>query len=178
MPREVRAERINLRHPKNEDAAEFIEKSIASAEFHKGLVTPPTTEGAFMTYVLKDALESNECFLICNNSDDGILGAINLSQIFHGGFKSAYLGYYLFNGFGGVGYATEAVNAIVKFSFIDLRLHRIEANIQPHNYDSIELVKNCGFTKEGFSRKYLQIDGDWRDHERWAIIREDLDKEK
>ena len=68
---------------------------------------------------------------------------------------------------------TEAINLVVKYAFKELKLHRIEANIQPHNLASIAVVKKNGFTKEGFSRKYLKIDGEWRDHERWAIIYED-----
>jgi hypothetical protein len=54
-----------------------------------------------------------------------------------------------------------------------MRLHRLEANIQPGNVASIALVKGAGFTKEGYSRRYLKISGRWRDHERWAVIAED-----
>ena len=67
---------------------------------------------------------------------------------------------------------SEAINLILKYSFNNLKLHRIEANIQPHNTASIEVVKRCGFSKEGFSPKYLKVGGKWRDHERWAIIKE------
>jgi ribosomal-protein-alanine N-acetyltransferase len=49
-------------------------------------------------------------------------------------------------------------------------LHRLEANIQPGNLSSIGLVRSLGFKKEGFSEKYLQINGEWMDHERWAIL--------
>lgn len=169
----IETERIFLRAPGAEDAAEFTRSSRASFEFHRGFVNPPRSVEAFSEYILRNESDARESFLVCKSGNDEILGAINLSQIFHGGFKSAYLGYYLFAGSAGAGYATEAVNAIVRFSFTELNLHRIEANIQPHNLDSIRLVKRCGFTKEGFSRKYLHIEGDWRDHERWAIIRED-----
>jgi [ribosomal protein S5]-alanine N-acetyltransferase len=50
-----------------------------------------------------------------------------------------------------------------------LALHRVEANIQPANLWSIALVRRLGFEKEGFSRRYLRVDDDWRDHERWAL---------
>jgi [ribosomal protein S5]-alanine N-acetyltransferase len=49
-------------------------------------------------------------------------------------------------------------------------VNRLEANIQPGNTASIALVKSCGFMKEGYSPKYLKINGRWRDHERWAIL--------
>jgi ribosomal-protein-alanine N-acetyltransferase len=68
---------------------------------------------------------------------------------------------------------TEAIALMLRYAFADLRLHRIEANIQPGNVASIALVKRAGFVKEGFSRRYLKIGGRWRDHERWAILAED-----
>ncbi len=83
------------------------------------------------------------------------------------------MGYLLGAAFVGHGYMTEAVGKMLRFAFVDLKLHRIEANVQPDNLPSIGVLKRNGFTKEGFSRKYLKIGGRWRDHERWAIIRED-----
>ena len=68
---------------------------------------------------------------------------------------------------------TEAVALVLKHAFSNLKLHRVEANVQPHNTLSINVLKRCGFMKEGFSRNYLKISGRWRDHERWAIIKED-----
>ena len=102
-----------------------------------------------------------------------IVGVINLSQIFRRGFQNAYLGYYLGVKYTGMGFMTEAVRLILRFAFRDLKLHRIEANVQPENVPSIKVLRRCGFTREGFSRKYLKVRGRWRDHERFAIIRED-----
>jgi RimJ/RimL family protein N-acetyltransferase len=58
--------------------------------------------------------------------------------------------------------------------WLRLCLHRVEANIQPGNARSIGLVQRLGFQKEGFSRRYLKIAGEWRDHERWALLAEDF----
>lgn len=68
---------------------------------------------------------------------------------------------------------TEAIQLVLSYAFNDLKLHRIEANIQPHNTASLALVKRAGFTNEGYSRRYLKICGRWQDHERWAILAED-----
>lgn len=68
---------------------------------------------------------------------------------------------------------TAALQLVLRHAFDTLRLHRLEANIQPGNKASIALVRRAGFTREGFSRRYLKINGHWRDHERWAILRED-----
>ena len=64
----------------------------------------------------------------------------------------------------------EGLGLVLRQSFEVMRLHRVEANIQPNNHASIGLVKSCGFRREGFSPKYLRIGGTWRDHERWAIL--------
>ena len=71
---------------------------------------------------------------------------------------------------------SAALKLVLKNAFEEMKLHRIEANIQPGNERSIQLVKSNGFRKEGFSPRYLQIDGKWCDHERWAITYEDWDK--
>ena len=65
---------------------------------------------------------------------------------------------------------TEGLKLVLGFVFEDLGLHRVEANIQPHNDASRRLVQRCGFVLEGFSPKYLYINGQWRDHERWVAM--------
>jgi ribosomal-protein-alanine N-acetyltransferase len=64
---------------------------------------------------------------------------------------------------------TEGMRAVLAQAFGPLKLHRLEANIQPGNVASIALARRCGFACEGFSPRYLKVAGRWRDHERWAI---------
>ena len=68
---------------------------------------------------------------------------------------------------------SEGLALVLRHAFCELRLHRLEANIQPANAASIALVRRCGFAYEGLSPRYLKVGGRWRDHERWAITRED-----
>lgn len=112
--------------------------------------------------------------MVCRNEDRAMTGVVNASQIFMGSFRSAYLGFYSFAPFMGEGYMTEGLGLAVRYSFEVMGLHRLEANIQPGNEASIALVRRCGFRREGISPRYLQIGGRWRDHERWAILAEDL----
>ena len=111
--------------------------------------------------------------LIRRRGDDAVVGALELSQIARGNFQSAFLGYHVGAPFRGQGYMTEALQLALRHAFRVLKLHRLEANIQPTNRPSIALVKRLGFRREGFSRRYLKISGRWRDHERWAILKED-----
>jgi ribosomal-protein-alanine N-acetyltransferase len=64
---------------------------------------------------------------------------------------------------------SEALQLVLARAFDEMELHRLEANIQPGNHRSIRLVQRAGFVREGFSERYLQIGGQWRDHERWAL---------
>lgn len=105
-------------------------------------------------------------------SDGELLGTLELSRIARGNFQSAYLGYRIMAKHRGRGYMTEALQLVLRHAFRTLRLHRVEANIEPGNEPSVALVRSAGFTREGFSRRYLKLGGRWRDHERWALLRE------
>jgi ribosomal-protein-alanine N-acetyltransferase len=87
-----------------------------------------------------------------------------------GPFRSGFLGYYAFSGHEHRGYMRAGLQAVTRPAFGTLKLHRLEANIQPANAASIALVRGCGFSKEGYSPRYLKIGGRWRDHERWAML--------
>ena len=113
--------------------------------------------------------------MICRNEDAAIVGYFGLGQISLGHFRSAYLGYYAFGPYAGQGFMREGLELVLRHAFGSIRLHRVEANIQPENVRSIALVRSAGFRYEGLSLRYLKIGGRWRDHEHWAITTEDRD---
>jgi len=169
----IEGKRIFLRSPQAKDQAEYLALNRRSASFNRGLASPPTQPEQFAAFLERCRVDTTACFFICRRTDGVILGYISLSEIVRGGFQSAYLGYYMGAEFAGQGYMTEAVALMLRYAFVDLKLHRVEANIQPGNVASIALVKRAGFMKEGFSRRYLKICGRWRDHERWTMLAED-----
>jgi [ribosomal protein S5]-alanine N-acetyltransferase len=169
----VVGEQVYLRRPKAQDREEFLALNRASARFHRSLVTPPINPTQFASFLKRCSRTDSVCFLISRATDSKIIGSINLSQIFLGGFRSAYLGYFVGAHYSGQGFMTEALQLILRYAFAKLKLHRLEANVQPDNSASRALIKRAGFVREGYSRRYLKIGGRWRDHERWAILAED-----
>lgn len=166
-------ESVYLRTPARRDMKELLALNRASRELHRGLVSPPVQATQFTEFLKRCRRADSACFFICRLEDHKIVGSINLSQIFMGGFRSAYLGYFIGVPYAGLGYMTEAMRLMLRYAFTQLKLHRLEANIQPGNIASVALVKGAGFVREGYSRRYLKISGRWRDHERWAILAED-----
>lgn len=161
---------VYLRSIKRSDEAEFVALARASRALHHPWVSPPSTAQAFRAFVKRMGQASNEGFLVCRRRSHEIVGAIEVTEIVRGVFRSAYLSYYVFAGHERQGFLGQGLRLAVRRAFTALGLHRLEANIQPGNVASIALVESCGFSKEGYSPRYLKIRGRWRDHERWAIL--------
>jgi [ribosomal protein S5]-alanine N-acetyltransferase len=167
------ADRVFLRGPVAADAQEFVSLMAASRTFHRPWATAPTDSERFAAYLADSRRPDFEAMLVCRRSDMAILGFFNLSQIVRRSLQSAYLGYAVGRPFAGQGYMREGIQLVLRRAFGELRLHRIEVNIQPANEASIALARRAGFRREGFSPRYLKIAGRWRDHERWAILADD-----
>lgn len=145
----------------------------ASLQFHKGRAFTPVTPAQYARYLAACRQPNFLGLLIKRRADGVVVGALELSQIVMGVFRSAYLGYYLGAPYAGQGLMSEAIALVLNHAFTEMGLHRVEANIQPDNAASLALVAKLGFVREGYSRRYLKIRGRWRDHERWAILAED-----
>lgn len=164
---------VFLRAPAARDRDEFVSLMRASRSFHRPWATAPTDHERFAAYLADSRRPDFEAMLVCRSEDLAIVGFFNLSQIVRRSLQSAYLGYAVGKPYAGVGYMREGIQLVLRHAFTNLRLHRIEANIQPGNHASIALARTAGFRREGFSPRYLKISGRWRDHERWAILADD-----
>jgi [ribosomal protein S5]-alanine N-acetyltransferase len=109
-------------------------------------------------------------FGIFENGENRLVGTINLFNILRGSSQSAVIGYFLDKKYNGKGFMTEATRLIVKYAFDELKLHRIEAGVQPHNIGSIRVLEKSGFHQEGIAKKNTKINGKWEDHRVLAII--------
>lgn len=116
--------------------------------------------------------KTDERFLIWCIASGAIAGKISISAITRGPLQECRLGYWLGKEFARQGYMSEAVGLATRYAFLALGLHRVEANMQPHNEASRGVVRNNGYVQEGYSPRYLLIRGRWMDHERWAITHE------
>lgn len=164
---------VALRPATRADGPALIRANRESRAHHAPWAAPFTDEPGFEEWF--STLGTGTAIgLIARDAASGVLiGVVNLSQIFRKGFQNAYLGYYGMAGIARRGLMTEAVRLATRHAFDTIGLHRLEANIQPGNTASIALVRRLGFRREGFSPRYLKIDGAWRDHERWALLADD-----
>jgi ribosomal-protein-alanine N-acetyltransferase len=103
-----------------------------------------------------------------------LAGQVTLDNIVRGALRSGYLGYWIDRSSAGRGMASLAVALVCDHAFSAVGLHRIEADIRPENLPSQRLVERLAFQREGLLRRYLDIDGDWRDHLSYALLAEDL----
>ena len=161
--------RVQLHAPSTRFESEFLEASRRSRSLHGHFARPPRTAAELRSYVRKYRGSEHEGHFVVESSNARLVGVVNLNRIVRGSFRSAYLGYYSFVPFAGRGYMGAGLVAVLRRAFGELGLHRVEANIQPTNTRSRELVRRLGFTLEGLSPRYLKVSGRWCDHERWAL---------
>lgn len=112
-------------------------------------------------------------FFAFRAGDDVLLGGITLSNVRRGVSQAVSLGYWMGEPFVRRGHMTNAVRAVLSYAFDELHLHRVEAACLPFNAGSIRVLENNGFTREGLARRYLKIDGEWRDHLLFAKLSDD-----
>jgi ribosomal-protein-alanine N-acetyltransferase len=168
----VAGDGISLRVPQSGDYIEWAALREASRAF----LTPwePTwpsddlTRSAFRRRLKRYADDQRAdiayAFLIFRSDDNAMVGGLTLANIRRGVAQAGSIGYWVGAPFARRGYMTAAVRALIPFCFRTLRLHRLEAACIPGNAASISLLEKTGFTREGYARDYLCINGVWQDH--------------
>jgi ribosomal-protein-alanine N-acetyltransferase len=175
----VAGEGVYLRAPQVTDYAEWA----ALRETSRGFLTPwePTwpsddlTRSAFRRRLKRYAEDQRSdlayAFLIFRAADHALMGGITLANIRRGVAQAGAIGYWVGAPFARQGAMTAAVRALVPVCFDTLRLHRLEAACIPGNAASIRLLEKTGFTREGYAREYLCINGAWQDHLLYGRLR-------
>lgn len=102
-----------------------------------------------------------------------LIGEMNVSSLQRGPFQNAYVGYWVDQRMAGRGYIPEALVVAMEFAFEELRLHRLQIAIIPRNGPSRRVVEKLGIRLEGMAERYLEINGVWEDHLRYAITAEE-----
>lgn len=163
---------LSVRPVGRDDARELIRANLENRAYHAPWARPFTSQDGFESWFARLVTGPDVGLVAWHGAADPV-GVFTLSQIVMGAFCSAYLGYYGMKAHARTGRMTRATGLVLDYGFDQLGLHRVEANIQPGNAASIALVRRAGFRREGYSPRYLKIDGEWRDHERWAFLAED-----
>ena len=170
---------VRLRPPRRSDYEEWAALREASRAFlqpwEPSWPADDLSRAAFRRRLMAYARERSEGiayrFLVFRIEDGALTGGLSLSNVRRGVAQTATLGYWAGEPFAGRGYTTAAVDAAVRFAFQRLNLHRVEAACVPENDRSARVLKKCGFQLEGRAADYLQIDGRWRDHCLFGIVR-------
>jgi len=177
----VEGEGVNLRPPQMADFEEWTALRSASRDF---LVpwepTWPADDLArasfrrrLKRYAEDWRTDQSYAFFIFRKEDNVLVGGLTLASVRRGVAQAGSLGYWMGAPFVRRGHMTAAVKAVLSFTFSTLRLHRVEAACIPTNTASIRLLERAGFTREGYARQYLCINGTWQDHLLFARLRDD-----
>jgi len=164
---------VVVKNIKRSDAADLIRANCESQAHHEPWVHPFTDADGFENWFGRQSAEACVNLVARETLSNGVVGVVSFSQISLGGFLNAYLAYYGMVHHSGRGLMTEALQTAIGYAFEGIGLHRLEANIQPSNVSSTALIRRVGFRLEGFSPRYLKVGGEWRDHERWALLCDD-----
>jgi ribosomal-protein-alanine N-acetyltransferase len=137
------------------------------------------TEAAFRSRVLRAGQEYSAGLavplLLLRRDDEALLGGLTIGYIRRGAAQSCMIGYWMGEQHAGKGHMLAALKMAIPYIYGGLQLHRIEAACIPDNWKSIRLLEKAGFEREGLLRKYLKINGEWRDHLMFSRLPEDGD---
>lgn len=174
----LKAQRVELRILTPEDSEEMLNYYINNMEHLRNY--EPTRDPSFYSLEVQKSIlvDSYKGYLNGHSLNFGIynknklIGKVQLSNIVEGVFKNAFVGYSIDKDNVGNGYMKEALMTLIDYAFYELELHRIEASTLVDNIRSQNVLTSCGFSKIGLCEKYLFINGKWRDHYTYYILKE------
>ena len=180
--KKLTGQRVFLRPPKRRDALKWQRLRMSSKSFlvpwEPSWDASSCTKRAYLRYFKNSNYLANMdraySFLIFKSDDKSLLGGINVGNVRRGVAQSASLGYWIGVKYARNGYMKESLKLLIPSLFVDLRLNRIEAATLEDNIASRNLLKKIGFKKEGVLRKYLKINGIWRDHVLYGLLENDF----
>ena len=126
-----------------------------------------------MHRALRREARAGRCLPFAITYDGALVGQITVSNVVRGAYDGASVGYWVDRRVAGRGVVPTALALVVDHCFRDVGLHRVEAEVRPENAPSLRVVAKLGFREEGLHRRLLFIDGDWRDHVCFAVLREE-----
>lgn len=170
--------RVYLERPSARREREFLASAVRSRALHRGFVAAPEKPDEYRDYLRRSRRDHQESFFVIERKSGALAGVININDIVRHYEQSGRLGYYAFTPWAGGGLMLAGLKLVIGAAFRELGLHRLEANIQSSNVRSIALVEGLGFEREGTARGFLKIGNRWRDHERWALLKEDWRKRR
>src|SRR5256885_6982300 len=141
--------RVVLRALDDKDEAEFVALTRASVDLHHPWMSLPMTGAEFRTFRARYDGVHSVCMLVCLREGGAIAGMMNINEIIRGRFQGGAIAYAAFAPTAGRGYLSEGLRLLMRYAFDELRMHRLEANIQPGNHASLRLVQPAGVHPEG-----------------------------
>jgi ribosomal-protein-alanine N-acetyltransferase len=183
MPGAWETDRLILQELGPDQAGAMRSYGVRSASYHapwdptrpRDFWELPVVAERLRSQIAESRAGSALCLCLSPKEDPTrVIGVANLRNVVRGALLGAHLGYALSPEAVGNGYMTEAIARVVRIAFGEMGLHRIECNIMPRNSRSLAVAERVGFSREGFSPRYLRINGRWEDHVRLALLNEDI----
>ncbi|MGA7713100.1 MAG: GNAT family N-acetyltransferase [Rhizomicrobium sp.] len=177
----IRGDGVYLRYPRIADYLVWSRLRGESRNFlapwEPSWAADELTKGAFRRRIKRYQKETRQdsayAFFVFRSEDNALMGGCTLSNVRRGVTQCCALGYWIGERFARQGYMYDALRALVPFIFSTLGLHRIEAACLPSNEPSKNLLVKTGFRQEGLAKRYLQINGEWRDHALFALLEDE-----
>lgn len=186
-PAQLRHDRVAVRPLRRRDAPAWVEVRVRNeawlAPWEGRPVSSPElpwaarhTAGVFLAMLRSGRREARagRSLPFAVTYDGRFVGQVTVSNVVRGAFDSAAVGYWVDERVAGRGVMPTALGLVVDHLFRSVGLHRVEADVRPENEPSLRVVRKLRFREEGLHHRFLFIDGDWRDHLCFAVLREQV----